>query len=307
MKLVDEIVQLLSDENASLTAALLKTKVLLFKIGQKDLAEWVNRELNGYSDEDAIPAYRVLPAQVLANVANAAYQFNSHPIPIGHLSESRRKSLENSEMRQSLAVLEKLVSGGKPSGSLSGTIPMEWNGVLGKSLSPGMRIQKAWCEIGVPSISGIFIQVRSRLLDFLLELNDQLPGDIDDSQVKQRVEKINTHAIFKGAIFGDNTTIVVGTANSPIVTNTSLVGNIDALAEELRKQGVSAGQIESLRVAIAEDEGKTTEASKQFGPAVRGWLDSLVINSASISGQIELAIVANIITTKLQAFYGWLS
>lgn len=307
MKLVDEIIQLLSDEGASLTAALLKTKVLLFKIGQKDLAEWVNKELNGYSDEDVVPEYRVLAAQVLVNAANVAYQFNSHPIPIGHLSESRRKSLEYSEMRQSLAVLEKLVSGGKPNGSLSSPIPMEWNGLLGESLVPGTHIQKAWCEIGVASVSGIFIQVRSRLLDFLLELNDQLPGEMDDNQIKQKAEKIDTQAMFRGAIFGNNTTIVVGSANSPIITNTSLVGNIEALIQELRKQGVNDEQLASLKVAIEEDVGKETEAKKEFGPAVKNWLDSLVVKSASVSGQLELAIVANVITTKLQAFYGWLT
>ena len=56
MKLVDELVDLLSDESTSLSAALLKTKVLLHKIGHKELVEWVNHELNGYEDKDSLPA-----------------------------------------------------------------------------------------------------------------------------------------------------------------------------------------------------------------------------------------------------------
>jgi hypothetical protein len=39
--LLDEIIELLSSEQHSLTEALLKTKVLLHQIGKKDLAGWV--------------------------------------------------------------------------------------------------------------------------------------------------------------------------------------------------------------------------------------------------------------------------
>ncbi|WP_186098098.1 hypothetical protein [Burkholderia gladioli] len=41
MKLLDDIVDLLSDKNGSLTGALLKTKVLLHRIGHRELVEWV--------------------------------------------------------------------------------------------------------------------------------------------------------------------------------------------------------------------------------------------------------------------------
>ena len=109
MKLADEIIESLSSEKSSLTEALLKTKILLHKIGHKELIDWVNNELNGYSYSVEVPAYRVLPAQVLANVASIAYQFNSHPIPIGHLTTEQREGLEESKMSQSLAVLEKLI------------------------------------------------------------------------------------------------------------------------------------------------------------------------------------------------------
>ena len=47
MRLLDEIIELLSDRKGSLTDALLKTKVLMHKIGHQELAEWVNNELNG--------------------------------------------------------------------------------------------------------------------------------------------------------------------------------------------------------------------------------------------------------------------
>jgi AbiTii len=48
--LADDIISLLSDEKSSLSEALLKTKVFLYQIGKKELAEWVNHELNSYPD-----------------------------------------------------------------------------------------------------------------------------------------------------------------------------------------------------------------------------------------------------------------
>ena len=44
--LLDEIIEILSQEKASLTDALLKTKILLHQIGKKELVQWVNNQVN---------------------------------------------------------------------------------------------------------------------------------------------------------------------------------------------------------------------------------------------------------------------
>ena len=66
MKLLDEIIDLLADENASLNAALLKTKVLMHTIGHAELAEWVNDELNGYPKDKPVPTIGLLVGAWLA-------------------------------------------------------------------------------------------------------------------------------------------------------------------------------------------------------------------------------------------------
>jgi hypothetical protein len=43
--LLDDIISILSDSEGRLTDALLKTKVLLYRLGKKDLAGWVSAEL----------------------------------------------------------------------------------------------------------------------------------------------------------------------------------------------------------------------------------------------------------------------
>ena len=48
MKLLADLIAELSTPQPSLIDALVKTKVLLHRVGRKDLVEWVNHEINGY-------------------------------------------------------------------------------------------------------------------------------------------------------------------------------------------------------------------------------------------------------------------
>lgn len=251
MTLLDEIIDLLSRKDGSINDALLKTKILLHKIGHKELTEWVNHELNGYPEDVNLPEYRLLPAQVLANISNPRMRYTSHPIPLGHLDDDKRETLETARMGDSLAVLEKLT---EKEGRLQSQIPMDLNWTLGQGLGNGYNVEQAWCSIEQSRVAQIFIQVRSRLLDFMLELQDQIGPDVSDSEVKVRAAPIDAAGLFNSAIFGDNTTIVVGNNNSQDIQNISVrAGDFDALAKELRGSGVSQNDIDSLADAIRED------------------------------------------------------
>ena len=107
--LLDDIIALLGDGEASLTEALLKTKIFLHQIGKKDLTQWVNSELTGYPEATEVPQYRIIPSQALANFANMAYRYTNHPIPLGHLKPNERESIEKTRMWQSLSVLEQMI------------------------------------------------------------------------------------------------------------------------------------------------------------------------------------------------------
>lgn len=133
--LLDEIITLLGDQNARLSDALLKTKILLHQIGKKELAEWVNHELNGYPETAALPEYRILGAQVRCHAASIGWQYSDIPVPIGHLDEKKTDMLTKARMRQSLTVLEDMV---KTDGKLTRQLPMEWNGLLGQTLEDGV-------------------------------------------------------------------------------------------------------------------------------------------------------------------------
>jgi hypothetical protein len=141
MKLLDEIVDLLADEKSSLSAALLKMKVLLHKIGHQELVEWVNKELNGYSESDELPPYRVLHGRLLADVVSFAYRATNFELPVRHLSKPQHERLTTIRLGHSLASIELLTKGDGQ--TISQPIPPEFNGALGEKLEKGNWVERA--------------------------------------------------------------------------------------------------------------------------------------------------------------------
>jgi len=299
VKLIDEIIDELSSESGNLTDALLKTKVVLNSMGQGELVAWVNRELNGYSEDEELPEYRKVPAQVLANLASMTWTAQSHPIPIGHLEKHEQEQLQTAYMRQSLAVLQKYASS---DGALESPIPLEANQRLGETLAKGVHIQRAWSEIQAASVVQILTEVRSRLLDFILGLKNELPDDPS----RQEREAVDAMSLFNNSVLGDNATIVIGDKNKTQVINQHLVGNKDALAHELKKYNVHDDDIGELFEALDEDEERGVDhESKQFGESVKLWMTGMLSKAVEASWNIELGIASSILADALKHYYGW--
>jgi hypothetical protein len=303
MKLISEIIDILSSEEPDLTNALIKTKVLLYRLGQKDLIGWVNSELNGYKDDDDLPAYRILPAVVLVNASNIAWQATSHQIPLAHLKKHVRDWLEKARFQQSIGVLEELAKGK----SVVRRIPMEMIPLLNKGLANDFQIQSAWCEISKTSLIQALVEVRSRLLDFMLELNKEFSGEMTDEEAEAKIKSksVDPASMFSGAFFGDNATVVIGDANRLQISNKISKGNFTELAEELKKHDVSEDDIMKLEGAIAKDEGCNDHKKKIFGPSVKAWITEMIGKAVNTTWQIGIGTAGNLLAAGLQSFYGW--
>ena len=144
MKLLDDVIALLSDPSGSLTDALLKTKVLMHAIGHKELAEWVNAELNGYSQDKPVPKYRVIGTRVMGVIQNCHMIYKGQALPTAHLPDEVQTLLQKYELRESISVLEQFAS--KTDEHLSLPVMPELYGELGKPYE-GAWIVKAWRQM----------------------------------------------------------------------------------------------------------------------------------------------------------------
>ena len=303
VQILNELISTLSDASPKLIDCLTKTKVLLYQIGRKDLVDWVNNEINGYKDSAELPSYRYVHAQVKGNVGNAAYLYPSHPLPTMHLSRTQQKSLHELEMKESSGVQENLLIDNKH--GLSRPLPLEVSQLFDSAFTGGYTVQKAWCDIGAGQIDQILIQVRSRLLEFLLELREILGPEESEQGVKEIAQLPTVASAFTNVIYGDNNTILVGNHNQQQVQIEQVAGNIQHLEEILRSNGVSEIDIDSLKEAIASEPLSSSNSDKKVGPKVGNWIKEMLAKAVDATWQIELGIAGGLLTTVIQKYYGW--
>jgi hypothetical protein len=303
VKLLTELIEALSAPQPNLTDALIRTKVLMHRLGRKDLAEWVNLELNGYPDNSQVPSYRIVHAQIMGAVSNGAYRYESHPLPTLHLDEKVRKRFEELEMRDSISVLEGLAKEDKV--GLRRPIPLEFNGHLSKVLTGGYKVERAWCDMGIGRLTEVHTQVRSRLLDFLLELSEKVGVEMSDAEIKKVGQASETASMFNNAIFGDNVTILVGDHGHQNVKNRVSCGNIEELKAVFSSAKMPAECVVDLEVSVQTDAASEEVKSTQLGPATKNWMKQALSRVVDGSWQIELSIASNLMTEALRSYYGW--
>lgn len=299
--LADDIIALLSSESSNLTDVLLKTKVFLHEIGKKELAEWVTYELNGYPAKVELPSYRILESRVMGDLLAPGWTASSQPLPIRHLEPAYREKLEKSEIRDSLRLVEELAS--KPQGSIRRHFPPEANAELGSNLGNGWRVQAAWCDISRLAIQNILIQVRSRLLDFMLELKGSVANIGNGELNRANTALIDTNAMFNRAVFGDHTTIVVGGDHARQDVSISVSAhNFEQLQSYLSSIGIPADEISNLKAAIEED--KATGGKPTFDGKTGNWFTRLLGRAAKGGLSIGVDVVSSAVAKALTSFIG---
>ncbi len=296
MKLLDDIINLLSNESGSLTAALLKTKVLMHTLGHAELAEWVNDELSGYPKDKPVPPYRTFGGHVVGNIQNIAMIQSNVSLPTMHLPRKLQDWLEKHEMRETMSVLENMSHGNT---SLQMPLSPEIGAQIGKGMN-GYWVQQCWVEVSPLQIQNGITQVRSRLLDFALNLRDKI-GGVEDDKVKVVAQKNDVPSIFNNAVFGDNAVVVIGDHNQTKISNVAKKGDFESLAAWLKKGKVEEADIAELKEAINAD-GEISPG--EYGERVKAWMLKMTGKAIDGSWNIGIGAAGSLLAEGLKAFFG---
>ncbi|WP_198013357.1 MULTISPECIES: hypothetical protein [unclassified Psychrobacter] len=222
---------------------------------------------------------------------------------MNHLDREFKHSLEEAKIDYSLATIERMVIDSDDV-MLHRPLPMELNGLLGEGLVNSYIVQRAWSEIPIASVSNILMQVRSRLLDFVLELNSEFSDIESDKELKEAVGKFDASNLFNNAIFGDNVTILLGSENTQKVTNSIIKNDFEALSKVLQENGVDKSDVDLLKDAIDSDQSFSVTEKDKFGPSVKSWMESMLSKAINTSWQIELGVAGSLLATALNNYYG---
>jgi hypothetical protein len=302
MQIIEEIIEILSSEDGSLNDALIKTKVLLHRLGEKRLVEWVNLELQGYTDPETLPEYRKIPMTIMGDFNNGVYRHSNQVLPTMHLKEPLRTNLAKTNLMQSVAVLEGYAEEDK---NLAVSLMPEIYHLLSEGLGNGYEVERAWGKHSVGGIVQVVTEVKSRLLDFVLELSDRMPDELDRQEMKVASQQKNVSELFNHTVIGDNATFVIGDNNVQHVENRITVNDFESLASELARHKMPAEDIEELRLAIEADEGAEEHKEKSFGKNVNAWAGKMLDKAATSSWAIGIGAAGSLVATAVRAYYGF--
>ena len=179
---------------------------------------------------------------------------------------------------------------------------------MGASISKALQgyvVESLWTEVHGAQIVSVLDAVRSRLLDFVLGLQEKL-GDTPEDEMKEAAKGINAPAMFQHTVFGDNTTVVVGHRNQTTIHNDVKKNDLAALGEHLKEAGLQQDDIDGLATAI-QDDAKTPEVidpiKKSFGPAVKEWMKRMLGKAIDTSWNIEVGVAGGLLANALQTYY----
>ena len=198
----------------SVEIALKQLKVLLAEFDKPEMLKWVNAELQGYDDTDALPEYRVIVGNLVGNFLNYYTKCTHISIPLK--SDAPKELVEMcSQVRlyDSLSALRALTETDR-----------EFGRQINASLLPYVQqfsaismtaLLNATVEFSQTQVKNVFSRVENAVLDVLLLLEKEF-GNLDDLDIdltsKSNDEIQNIASNIMILLYNDNS-IVIGDNN----------------------------------------------------------------------------------------------
>lgn len=277
MQLIEDI----SYSKISLSEALLRSKLVEFKIKNETFKVWLKKELEGYDFKDeSLPTYRKVHSQswlVLSDhwgrTQNIQIELpNSYGKKVLDLIHFHRIIESTSIVEQQIRNFERV------SGTL--TLPNRIVKMIGDLYKPqldpqGLIVVSGFREINKLQYQDVLDQTKNKLLDILMELDTQFPdlkNDISmDKESKDKVQNIITNNIY-----GGNNPMNIAAGN--VVSQTVNSGFGKNEEEELKQLGVEPSEIDELKSILLSTNGDKATISEK----AKKWLGSV---TASVAGR----------------------
>lgn len=295
-ELIDSIIRDLTND-APISRIMLKAQAIASTLELDDFSEWVKKEQNGYVNGDDIPEYRRTHCTVKANLTQGFKIITNFDVPVDALSNKTAKDmLSYIYFPDPISEIENLASNSSADGILKVVAPAyAYNKV--KEIFPYANIDMLWKLANVTSASGIIERVKSRLLDFFLELDRKQKLGIDFNQLegKKEAEQVLNKTINAGVYYegtGDVNIEQSVVANNIYFDKAKLSGLIEQIRECRELDGNNEAEDE---LSIIEQELRKAEPRPRFIKKSLLFLKDVAVN-------IGANIAAQYITSALSLF-----
>ena len=298
MPILDDVRNDLVNDSAALANTLRKSKILSSELGVTEFREWVDAELAGYADLSILPRYRRFPGTNIGTFAGPGALVRNAVLPTYGLHQVVKEYAENLVVHQGVGELEGMLEG--ESEGFERRWPNEY--VLlsqeATKMANGFILVDAYQQIPRALIVGVLDNVKNKLLDFVLSLQEQSTSIGEQGQ--DHISAGDVRNLFQIHIHGDHNVVASG---ENVHQDVSLVsaGNVPSLLNHFRQLGIEREDLEDLEVMV---KSEPESPSGSFGPGVNSWVGRMVMKAASGIWNVGLAAAPMILQQGLNRFYG---
>lgn len=290
--LLADIIDSLTSESSRASDTLRRAKILAHKIGLPEFRSWIDHELNGYSGGAELPPYRICKTHNMATILNPfGGGVKNQVLPLDHLPDDIRGKAERMCFRQSVGALEGMAN----EDGMTEPWPPEAVRVIERTLGiPEGQLVDVRRPITKPAVQGVLDSVKNRLLDFVLELQNEPSGTSVDSLDTSKVRNI-----FQTIIIGNQNAVNV--AENLSARQEIRVGDFDSLQKHLQNCGVSAADIDLLRDAISSQPQPQQGA---LGAKVNEWIGMMIKKASDGVWKVSVETAGKLLIDAMSQFFG---
>lgn len=306
MSLLQDIQDSATGSNTPLSDLLRKCLVLAARLKSNNLKNWVEKELNGYANNDNLPKYRILHVNSYGYFCGPFQSgWRNAPIPPSCIPENLRKLATTHYFIGPVSALEDLVRG-QTSGNLQSPWDPDMTALVGEQIYEGMNCLSAWRMIPRNSIVGVLDTIRTRILNFVLEIESQYPDAGEATSGKEPVPQERVNQVFNTLIMGNVGNLATGSRDSQqssVVNVNVLEGDFESLRSYLNELGIAPEDIEDLNQALSKDKSEVDE-KKGIGNNVSKWVGKIIGKASAGALTVATSVASGLITKALSKYLG---
>ena len=285
-----------------------KARVLASLLQNGEFKDWVDAELRGYRTTDGRldrPEYRQFRPINLGTFAGPfGKMVKNVQIAVALLPDDLREYAEHLEVSHAVKEIESLAT----QAAKDGAVRFPWLPeavILAREHVPmndGCVLVEASRPLVKSQLDGILDQVRNRLLEFLLELQEISPDVMTSENAIRSLPSGTVTHLYQTIIHGGQNIVAAGTNFEQKSTQNVAVRDWTSLRACLSSIGVDRGSLEELENAIRHD-GDLRE--KRFGEHVKSWTGKMVAKAMDGTWKIALNTAPRLLQEALFRYYGW--
>jgi hypothetical protein len=299
MKLIDEIVDLATEEKTSVSVLLRKCLVLAYQLKNDRLKAWADNELDGYGKDAELPPYRLVNTISKGTfLAGGGGILNDQPLNPLIMDTKHRHYATTARLNAPIASYEVGANEGATNNPIIPWPPAVTTHYQAKFIR-GWALNRAWQELPNSVIVGLVATVRNRILRFALELRSEL-GSVDDDIAKLSSTTVDQTVV--NYIYGTKN-VFAGYAHNVTQTGNIVVKEHDlqGLKHALLGIGASETDIAELATAIEID---SKGGARSLGDQTKAWLKALPAKLASGAASVGADVAKAAAKQWLMQYFG---